>query len=90
MGFLDRAGNLVKGFLKKPLEALEKSPEEKMLERELADKAALERARTNIEEMDRQAGPAGEKAKPKPAEPKAEPAAPKDGESRPKRRMGPD
>jgi hypothetical protein len=92
MGFLDRAGNLVKGFLKKPLEALEKSPEEKLLERELEDKAAVERARKNIEDLDRQAGPVpAEKPKPAAAGKPAEPA--KDDskdDGRKKRRMGPD
>lgn len=89
MGFLDRAGNLVKGFLKKPLEALERSPEEKMLERELEEKAALERARRNIEDLDRQAGPAGGTSRPTEKKPEPAPAEPKD-DGKKKRRMGPD
>ena len=91
MGVLDRAGNLLKGFLRKPLEALEKSPEERQLDRELAEKSALERARENIDAMEREAGPIAAKkpaaaAKPeaKPAEPAAEPGG------RTKRRMGPE
>lgn len=95
MGFLDRAGNLVKGLLKKPLEALERSPEEKLLDRELEEKAALERARRNIEDLDRQAGPAaGTKPAAKPVEPPASPqpsgSDPSKDDGRKKRRMGPD
>ena len=91
MGVLDRAGNLLKGFLRKPLESLEKSPAERQLDRELAEKAALERARVNIDEMDRDAGPVVAAKKPvaaKPAEPTPATATTDDG--RTKRRMGPD
>lgn len=91
MGVLDRASNLLKGFLRKPLEALEKSPAERQLERELEEKAALERARANIDAMEREAGPVKRPApkpdaKPEPKQP--EPANKDDG--RTKRRMGPD
>lgn len=78
MGVFGRAGNLLRGFLRKPLEALEKSPAERQLERELEDKAALERARANIEEADREAGPV------------AKPGAPDDDGGPKKRRMGPE
>jgi len=90
MGVLDRAGNLLKGFLRKPLEALEKSPEERQLDRELAEKSALERARENIDAMEREAGPVSVR-KPAAAKPEAKPAepAPEPG-GRTKRRMGPD
>jgi hypothetical protein len=87
MGVLDRAGNLLKGFLRKPLEALEKSPEERQLDRELEDKAALERARANIDELDRTAGPVPESKTKTPA---AKPEPSDDDGTRKKRRMGPD
>lgn len=90
MGVLDRAGNLLKGFLRKPLEALEKSPAERQLDRELEEKAALERARANIDEMDRDAGPVVPK-KPAGANPAAPaPDAAKGDPGPKKRRMGPD
>ena len=93
MGFLDRVGNIAKGLLRKPLEALEKSPGERQLERELEEKAALERARANILDMERNAG--GAAAKPSTARPAtppkpAEPAPKDDGNGKSKRRMGPD
>lgn len=86
MSVFDRAGNLLKGLLKKPLRALERTPEERLLERELADRAALDRARANIEEMESRAG-AGSPPRTAGPEP-AEPAKPDDGPK--KRRMGPD
>ena len=93
MGVFDRAGNLLKGFLRKPLEALEKSPAERQLDRELEEKAALERARANIDELDREAGPVA--AKKPAAKPEAKPAGAKpdpsgDDGTRKKRRMGPE
>lgn len=90
MGVLDRAGNLLKGFLRKPLEALEKSPAERQLDRELDEKAALERARANIDAMEREAGPvASSKPVTKPEAKPSAPADPKD-DGRSKRRMGPE
>ena len=88
MSVLDRAGNLLKGFLRKPLEALEKSPAERQLERELEEKAALERARANIDAIEREAGPVKNPAVATKPEPASDPAAKDDGRS--KRRMGPD
>ena len=82
MGLFDRAGNLVKGLLRKPLRALERTPEERLLERELEEKAALERARANITDLESRGAP-------KPASPPPEPP-PADEGGKVKRRLGPD
>lgn len=87
MSVFDRAGNLLKGLLRKPLRALERTPEERLLERELEDKAALERARANIDAMDRRAEASGSAPAKKDA---PAPETVKTDDGRKKRRMGPD
>ena len=86
MSFFDRVGNLLKGVLRKPVQALEDKLERSKDEspRSIVDPdlSALDRAREGIREAEIQAEQ-GEKA-PAPAEP-----APRDPAKKTPRSMGP-
>lgn len=99
MSFFDRAGNLLKGFLRKPVQALEEKLERAKgtSPRSVSDSelSALERAREAIAEAEIQAGttspktsPAGAAGAPNASAPKS-PAPPEPGKKTP-RSMGPD
>ncbi len=95
MSLFDRAGNLLKGFLRKPVQALEEKLEsaQKGTPRDLSDAeaGALERARESIRDAEIEAsGKANPAPKPAPKPQAPAPAKPAEPGKKTPRSMGPD